>query len=594
MRSFSDVGQEKRNALSIRNRWRSSLSRRAIVILFTSATAVIVCALALGLGLGLGLHHSPNSTPTNPIVDLGYAKYQGSNSTGISRWLGMRYAAIPTGHLRFAAPAPPPREKGVQQAIKHGSRCLGIRLNTTSNPSSPGQSEDCLYIEVYAPGNATARSKLPVYVYLQGGGFVQNDGTYDASSLIKASGMQIVVVNLNYRVGPYGFLASEEVRKGGSLNNGLKDQRFALHWVQEHISKFGGNPSHVVLGGSSAGAASITLQLIAYGARNDSDSLFHAVAAESQSFGALRTVPESQYQYDELVARIGCSLARDTLSCLRKLSTAALQGQNIGTPFPNTTQLPLFAYNPTLDFDFVPDYTLSCFAAGKFLKVPAIYGDATDEGTVFAPRSLNSTEASNEWLRAQFPALNASQQNWIQRSYHPPSASFRTPPNYTVETGTYWNSTASAYGELRYICPGLFLSNIYTAYGIRNWNYRYAVLDPRDARAGLGTPHVAELNAIWGAPANAPESYRTGGMNRGVVGTVQGYWVRFIRGLDPNFGAEEGKDVRWEEWSGKGFGEKEGGRRILFRGNGTVMEGVGKEQWERCKVMSGWGRGLGQ
>ncbi|KAL8952109.1 MAG: hypothetical protein Q9222_001977, partial [Ikaeria aurantiellina] len=464
------------------------------------------------LGLGLGLHHSPSSTPANPIVDLGYARYQGSNSSGISRWLGMRYAAVPTGQLRFAAPAPPPSKKGVQQATKHGKKCLSVRLNTTSDPSSPGHSEDCLFIEVYAPGNATAESNLPVYVYLQGGGFVQNDGTYDASSLIKASGLQIVVVNLNHRVGPYGFLASEEVRKGGSLNNGLKDQRYALHWVQEHINKvthpqsllprnphrthifhhqFGGNPSHVVLGGSSAGAASVTLQLIAYGGRND--SLFHATAAESQSFGALRTVPESQYQYDELVARTSCASSRDTLSCLRNLSTSALQGQNIGTPFPNTTQKPLFAYNPTLDFDFIQDYTLSLFRAGRFLKAPAIYGDATDEGTVFVPRSLDTPEASDEWLRAQYPALNSSQLSYIRDTYPPAT----TAPDYSIKTARYWNSTAAAYGELRYTCPGISLGNIYASFEVRNWNYRYAVLDPRDQKEGLGTPHVAELNAVW-------------------------------------------------------------------------------------------------
>ena len=102
---------------------------------------------------------------------------------------------------------------------------------------------------------------------------MQNVGTYDGATLVKASGMRIVVVNLNYRVGPYGFLVSKEVAQGGSLNNGLKDQRFALRWIKRHINKFGGDPMHVVLGGSSAGAASVTLQLAAYGGKDEVSSM---------------------------------------------------------------------------------------------------------------------------------------------------------------------------------------------------------------------------------------------------------------------------------------------------------------------------------
>lgn len=130
------------------------------------------------------------------------------------------------------------------------------------------------------------------------------------------------------------------------------------------------------MGGASAGAASVTLQLAAYGGRND--GLFHATAAESQSFGALRTVSESQYQYDELVTRTNCTFKdtgkKDTLSCLRALDIEVLQKFNIKTKFPNAKILPIFPYNPTLDYDFIQDYTLKLFEDGHFVFVPAIYG----------------------------------------------------------------------------------------------------------------------------------------------------------------------------------------------------------------------------
>lgn len=246
----------------------------------------------------------------------------------------------------------------------------------STKPIPADRSEDCLFVDVYAPSHATTTSNLPVYVFVQGGGFNDNSGNSNGRGLLRASGTSIVIVSFNYRVGPFGFLASAEVQKGGSLNNGLKDQRQLLRWVQQHIRQFGGNPGHVVLGGASAGAASVTLQSIAYGGRND--GLFHGVAAESQSFPALRTVADSQYQYDQLVERTGCSAKKtgksDTLACLRGLKSATLDKYNIKTAFPGATGLPIFAYNPTLDLDFIQDYPLNLFGSGRFVKVPAIYG----------------------------------------------------------------------------------------------------------------------------------------------------------------------------------------------------------------------------
>lgn len=105
----------------------------------------------------------------------------------------------------------------------------------------PGTSEDCLFLDIYAPTAALKGSKkLPVFFWIQGGGFaVNSNANYNGTGLIKASENNMVVVTFNYRVGPYGFLAGEEVERGGSLNNGLKDQRKALKWVQKHISKVG-------------------------------------------------------------------------------------------------------------------------------------------------------------------------------------------------------------------------------------------------------------------------------------------------------------------------------------------------------------------
>ena len=109
--------------------------------------------------------------------------------------------------------------------------------STLNSPIPQGQSEDCLFVDVYAPTNAAqSGKKLPVYFFIQGGGFAElSNANYNGTGLVEASGHNIVVVTFNYRVGPYGFLAGKEVEEGASLNNGLKDQIKALEWVQKYI-----------------------------------------------------------------------------------------------------------------------------------------------------------------------------------------------------------------------------------------------------------------------------------------------------------------------------------------------------------------------
>ena len=157
--------------------------------------------------------------------------------------------------------------------------------------------------------------------------------------------------------------------------------------------QFGGDPGCVTIAGDSAGAAAVTLHLTAYGGRDD--GLFHAAAAESQSFGAQFTVEESQYQYDALVERVGCSNANDTLFCLRALPVADIIAENFNILTPGGgPEPPLFMYSNVIDGNFTVDYTYKLYTEGNFVKVPVIFGDATNEGSIFAFTNISTYQVA--------------------------------------------------------------------------------------------------------------------------------------------------------------------------------------------------------
>ena len=129
----------------------------------------------------------------------------------------------------------------------------------------------------------------------------------------------------------------------------------------------------MTIGGASAGGASVDLHLSAYGGRDD--GLFHAAAAESQSFGPQFTVAEAQYQYDALVKRVGCNTTADTLKCLRGVDIRKLAESNPDIPTPGGAGgNPVYMWSNVIDGNFTTDYTYNLFAQGKFVKVPSIFG----------------------------------------------------------------------------------------------------------------------------------------------------------------------------------------------------------------------------
>ncbi|KAI9171239.1 putative secreted lipase [Paramyrothecium foliicola] len=510
-----------------------------------------------------------------PVLDLGYATYKGTYlNNNISEFLGLRYAQPPTGQLRWRAPVDPEPIEGITRAKEFKPLCLG-----EWQASGKYFDEDCLYANVWAPTNATADMKLPVMVFIQGGGYTQlSNGNWNGSQLVETSGRGIVFVNFNYRVGLWGFLAGEEVRQDGDLNAGLLDQRFLLEWVQKHISKFGGDPNHVIIHGISAGAGSVAMHLASYGGRDD--GLYAGAIAESVFFPAQPTVPELEYQLNRTMEEAGCSREHDRMQCLRGKSKKTLQRLNHPSPFPGQFINPFFYWTPCIDGDFLQDLPYRLFERKQFVKVPLLAGSCSNEGSIFAPHDASTVHDVVNFFKINYPGLTAADVEKLLFLYPiEPALPFH---------GQWYPSAARAFGESTFICPTNTVLKSYTSAmaapapnsGMPGsppvWSYRYNLVDPELTAAGLGVPHVFESPAVFGPamlpPAIVPAGYWT--YNAGIVPLVMQYWLSFVMTLDPN----THRDAEAPIWEPLGATQN----RLLIQLDNTSMEVVDEDEKARC------------
>src|SRR5262245_13620443 len=199
---------------------------------------------------------------------------------GVKSWKGVPFAAPPTGDLRWRAPRPAAAWSGVREAKAYANDCMQLPFPSDAAPLGTPPAEDCLYLNVWAPEKPAA-PKLPVMVWIYGGGFVNGGSSpavYDGSQFAKQG---IVLVSFNYRLGRFGFFAHPALsaeHPGEPLGNyAFMDQIAALQWVQKNISAFGGNPKDVTVFGESAGGMSAHALLTSPTAKG----LFHKAIIES-------------------------------------------------------------------------------------------------------------------------------------------------------------------------------------------------------------------------------------------------------------------------------------------------------------------------
>ena len=316
----------------------------------------------------------------------------GTASNGIRVFKGIPFAAPPTGELRWKPPQPVVAWSGVKAADAFAPQCMQLPYPAGSAYASAPTptSEDCLYLNVWTAANT--REKRPVMVWIHGGAWTRGSGSsswYNGASLAKKG---VVLVTVNYRLGPLGFLAhpqlTAESPQHASGNYGILDNIAALQWVQRNIAAFGGDPKRVTIVGESAGSWSVhTLQ-----ATPLARGLFHRAIGESGARSERTTVLADAEKGGVAFAR---ALGADSLTALRAM------------PAERLVALPLWNTTVNVDGWVLPDQMRNIFAQQKHSKVPVLIGsNANEMSTLIDPRTLPaSMDNFRKYIDARFPGM---------------------------------------------------------------------------------------------------------------------------------------------------------------------------------------------
>ncbi|KAH8079812.1 carotenoid ester lipase precursor [Cristinia sonorae] len=506
------------------------------MFLLPSNTRAPYHAVVLTLQLAAVLAAPPNidASLTAPSVTLDHGHFIGTTDGTSNRFLGIPYAKPPTGELRLRLPVLNNPYTGSHPSTDFGPSCPQKSTNLTI-PPGPGldaliaitaalggsitsEDEDCLTLNVWTPAKRNAGAKLPVAVWLHGGGFqTGGSSTYNGAVIVNRSVAleePIIYVSINYRLsGCFGFLASKQVKDAGLGNLGLHDQRLALQWVQKYIHAFGGDPTKVTLFGESAGAVSASIHMIT---SNEHPPLFRAAFMESGAPVPVGDIEHAQPWYDDIVEHAGCAGARDTLQCLRETPFEKLKAAMDRSPGTLSYQSLNLAWTPRVDGVFLRDTPENLVVKGDFARIPFVNGNCDDEGTLFALPSLNVTneEQLRGYLKEYFlPSVSPTELDRVLALY-----SGDVTQGSPYDTGTQnaltpeFKRISSLLGDMFFQGPRRFLLE-HRAGKQKSWSYLSKRMKTLPT---LGSGHTTELFNIYGP------------------GDLTDYFVRFVNHLDPN------------------------------------------------------------
>jgi para-nitrobenzyl esterase len=427
---------------------------------------------------------------------------RGSTDGDVTSWRGLPYAAPPVGALRWRPPQSPGGWPGVRPATEFAPPCA------QPGPSGVDGSEDCLYLNVFAPDGTRSEARLPVLVHLHGGSNWFGLPYQDASAL---TGRGLMVVTVGYRLGVFGFAGHPALgaENGGSSGEyGVLDQIAALRWVQANIAAFGGDPGVVTLAGESAGS----FDAVAIAASPLGRGLFARLAAQTESVFALRgagRIADAEAIGSEVAATVGCAHAPDVAACLRaKPAEASVEAAGVGDVAPWTGGRVLPA----------PPQEL---LAAQSRSVPMLVGSNREEASfVFGQFVVDGLPyRTSDWVRDTKDVVGPQNASRARSLYAP-----------------------SRYGSQLWSAVALFTDAIYTcpmrrvALTSRGPVYRYLythVYETDPVLASLRAGHFLDDPLLW-HDGSLVGGYQFSPQEELLSARMAAYWSNFARTGNPN------------------------------------------------------------
>jgi para-nitrobenzyl esterase len=427
---------------------------------------------------------------------------QGITEEGLTVYKGIPFAAPPIGELRWKAPQPLIKWEGVRVADKFAPGPM-----QGGNPPS-GKSEDCLYLNVWSPAKS-AKDKIPVLVWIYGGGFGAGATSETVYSGEKLANKGVVLVSIAYRVGQLGFLAHPELSAESpshtSGNYGLLDMIAGLQWIQKNISKIGGDPTQVTIFGESAGGIAVSMLCASPLAKG----LFHgAISQSGGSFGPPRvtTYPGENMKYLKDAEATGTDWVKTTgtasIAELRKLPA---------------DKLPPGRGWPIIDGYVIPDDQHDLYEAKKYNDVPILVGYNSDEGRSFSPPKTSEEYITNVKKRYGKFADDLIKAYPVGESTVP-----KTARDLARDAAFGWQTWSWA--KLQSITGK---SKIFYYYF--DQHPEYAEDTPR---YGFGSPHGQEVAYVF-QHVN-PSDPNASSTDETISDVMSTYWTNFAKRGDPN------------------------------------------------------------
>ncbi|EKE00595.1 MAG: hypothetical protein ACD_21C00320G0002 [uncultured bacterium] len=484
-----------------------------------------ITAIALFLVLPIRIFANGDKSD---VIQLDSGPISGKVEDGINAYLGIPYAAPPVGKLRWKPPHKVASWTEVREVKDYSLSC--------PQPAQQGitkTSEDCLYLNVWTPAKSP-KEKLPVMVWIHGGAFNFGSGSlpdYNGKNLAKKG---VVVVTINYRLGPFGFLVHPLLAKESpysiSGNYGLLDQIAALKWVQRNIALFGGDTDRVTIFGESAGAQSVTLLMISPLALG----LFHRVIAQSGGpiIGSKYMLPsvtgskkKAIKMGEELAAKLGCDKAPDVLAAMRaKVAAEILQAANFKIGIFNNGMI----FTPVFDGWVLPESPRKAYSNGEQYDVPIIIGSNRDEGNLFiAPEGEITVEKYKSYLQARF-GKNAAKALAMFSAEKQEDVAPALDKIITVATFAY---------------PARFVARSMRTKESKAYLYQFTRQPSTQMAHKLGVYHSLDVGYVFG---NLDKAQGYDDVDLTLSGKMMNYWTNFAKTGNPN-----GKGLTY--WPGYGY-----------------------------------------